>query len=63
MEKKMFLYSCHDENILHILGALDLFTPHVPNYSSSVIIELHKEIISKRYIVKVCNNLLFEYFL
>lgn len=39
--RKLFLYSCHENNVLNILAALDLFKTHFPKYSSSVLIELH----------------------
>lgn len=38
---KIHLYSGHENNVVNILSALDVFEPHVPKYSAAVIIELH----------------------
>lgn len=40
-ERKIYLYSGHENNVINILAAMDLFVPHVPKYSAAVIIELH----------------------
>lgn len=40
-KRKMYLYSGHEANIINILAVLNVYTPHVPIYSSAVIIELH----------------------
>ncbi|RZC35300.1 His Phos 2 domain containing protein [Asbolus verrucosus] len=39
--RKIFLYSGHENNVINILAALNLFRPHVPKYTAAVIIELH----------------------
>ncbi|XP_019864532.1 venom acid phosphatase Acph-1 [Aethina tumida] len=52
-QTKIYLYSGHENNVINILAALDLFKPHVPKYSAAVIIELHYLEDSKRYGVKV----------
>lgn len=40
---KMYLYSVHDHNIISLLAAMEVYLPHLPPYSASVIIELIKE--------------------
>lgn len=53
MEKrqKLFLYSSHDINVYSLLAALNVVVPHVPEFTSAVIIELlHMD---KKYFVKV----------
>lgn len=40
--RKLYLYSGHEYNIAHVLGALGIFKPHVPPYASYIIIEFHK---------------------
>ncbi|KAK4881236.1 hypothetical protein RN001_004555, partial [Aquatica leii] len=51
-EKKIFLYSGHDNNIINILSSLNLYKFNFPNYNSAIFIELHQNI-SKEYIVKI----------
>lgn len=52
-ERKMFLYSGHENNVINILAAMDLYETHFPNYSSAVIIELHYLRSRQNYAVKV----------
>ncbi|XP_033225868.1 venom acid phosphatase Acph-1-like [Belonocnema kinseyi] len=40
--RKMIIYGAHDLNIVAVLKALDVFFPHVPKFSSAVIVELHR---------------------
>lgn len=51
--RKIALYSGHENNVLNILAALDLFDAHFPFYTSAVIIELHYLESKKEYAVKV----------
>lgn len=51
--RKIYLYSGHENNVLNILAALNLFKPHVPKYSAATIIELHYETQIGKYLVKV----------
>ncbi|XP_017758689.1 PREDICTED: venom acid phosphatase Acph-1-like [Eufriesea mexicana] len=53
--QKIHLYSGHESNVAAVLHALGAYYPHVPEYSSSVIIELHS--IEDTYYVKVLNYL------
>ncbi|KAJ8664795.1 hypothetical protein QAD02_006457 [Eretmocerus hayati] len=46
---RVHLYSGHENNVAAVLQALDVYEPHVPEYSSSVIIEVH-ELNSELYI-------------
>ncbi|XP_051168250.1 venom acid phosphatase Acph-1-like [Leptopilina boulardi] len=55
MKKKLFLYSAHDITVVAVLQALGVYFPHVPKFSSAVILELH-EIIGN-YFVKVVHYL------
>ena len=48
---KMSLYSGHETNIAALSQTLGIFKPHVPEYSSAVIIELYER--SSQYYVKV----------
>ncbi|XP_043469963.1 venom acid phosphatase Acph-1-like [Leptopilina heterotoma] len=57
MEKrqKIFLYSSHDINVYSLLAALNVVVPHVPEFTSAVIIELlHMD---KKYFVKILHYL------
>ncbi|GAB1867868.1 Prostatic acid phosphatase [Camponotus japonicus] len=47
---KLYLYSGHDVNIATMLQAFKLYKPHVPEYSSAVILELLEQ--NKQYYVK-----------
>lgn len=51
--RKIFLYSGHENNVINVLAAMDLFETHFPNYSSAVIIELHYLSDKEGYAVKV----------
>ncbi|XP_033225864.1 venom acid phosphatase Acph-1-like [Belonocnema kinseyi] len=52
--RKMIIYGAHDLNILAILKSLDVYFPHVPKFSSAVIIELHRmDKPNEEYYVKV----------
>ncbi|KAF7281463.1 hypothetical protein GWI33_004752 [Rhynchophorus ferrugineus] len=52
-ERKMFLYSGHENNVINVLAAMNLFQTHFPNYSSAVIIELHYLRSRQDYAVKI----------
>ncbi|CAK9821619.1 Venom acid phosphatase Acph-1 [Anthophora retusa] len=54
-EKKLHLFSGHESNVAALLHALEVYYPHVPEYSSAVILELHQ--IEDTYYVKVLNYL------
>lgn len=49
---KINLFSGHEHNVAALLNALGLYEPHVPQYSSAVIIELVRY--KKAYYVRVC---------
>lgn len=51
--RKIFLYSGHESNVANILCVFNVFTPHVPKYSSAAIIELHYLFKTNMYEVKV----------
>lgn len=48
---KIYLYSGHESNIAALLHAFNVYEPHVPEYSSAIILELHQ--IGTEYYVKV----------
>lgn len=54
--RKLFLLSGHENNVLNILTTLDAFDPHVPKYGSAVIIELHANLAGD-YTVRVSKRL------
>ena len=51
---KLSLYSGHETNIVAVLQALGVYTPHVPEYSSALFVELHED--NCKYYVKVSNH-------
>lgn len=52
-ERKIFLYSGHENNVINVLAAMNLYKTHFPNYSSAVLIELHYLRSRQDYAVKV----------
>ncbi|XP_029165964.1 uncharacterized protein LOC114936816 [Nylanderia fulva] len=50
LDTKIYLYSGHESNIATMLHAFNLYKPHVPEYSSAVILELLQQ--DKQYYVK-----------
>ncbi|XP_033225863.1 uncharacterized protein LOC117178544 [Belonocnema kinseyi] len=49
--RKLIVYAVHNSNIVAILKALELFYPHVPKFSSAIIVELH--LIEEVYYIKL----------
>ncbi|XP_011500130.1 PREDICTED: venom acid phosphatase Acph-1-like, partial [Ceratosolen solmsi marchali] len=49
--RKISLYSGHETNIVALLQTLGVYTPHVPAYSSAIIIEFYEQ--NSEYFVKV----------
>lgn len=41
-QRKLFLYSAHENNIAFTLIGLNVFKPHVPSYASYILMELHE---------------------
>lgn len=54
-DRKLNLFSGHDINVAAIMHALNIFDEHVPQYMSSIIIELHE--INRRFFIKVVHYL------
>ncbi|KAL6447436.1 hypothetical protein ACFW04_001557 [Cataglyphis niger] len=54
-DTKIYLYSGHESNIAAMLHAFNLYKPHVPEYSSAVILELLQQ--NKQYYVKFLHYL------
>lgn len=57
----MNLFSGHESNVAAVLHALNVYYPHVPEYSSAVVMELHH--IRNNYYVKVCNKEMYKLYL
>ncbi|KAI4459432.1 acid phosphatase-related [Holotrichia oblita] len=51
--RKIYLYSGHEYNVINIMAALNVYTPHVPKYSAAVMIELHKLHETNKFAIKV----------
>lgn len=51
-DRKVFMYSAHDETVANMLMTLNLFTPHCPPYASTLLIELRIDN-SGEYVVTV----------
>jgi len=51
LNTKIYLYSGHETNIATLLYAFNVYKPHVPEYSSAVILELLQQ--NNQYYVKV----------
>lgn len=54
-DRKINLFSAHDINVAGLLHALNISKYHIPEYTSSVIIELRKK--DEEYFVKVLHYL------
>ncbi|XP_071563080.1 uncharacterized protein [Temnothorax nylanderi] len=50
---KIYLYSGHDLNVVNMLQAFNVYKPHIPEYSSAVILELRQ--IGQEYYVKLVH--------
>lgn len=50
-DRKLYLYSGHDYNIVFSLAALKIFEPHLPPYACYIVFEFHK--IGRQYGFKV----------
>lgn len=53
-DRKMFMYSAHDETVANLLQGLQVFNQIPPPYFSSIIMELSNK--SANYFVSVCIN-------
>ncbi|XP_012261649.2 venom acid phosphatase Acph-1-like [Athalia rosae] len=53
--RKLYAYSAHDVNIAALLGTLGIWKPHMPQYSSAVIMELLEY--NDEYFIKVVRYL------
>lgn len=51
-DRKIFMYSGHDETLANFLMTLNVFEPHCPPYASAVLVELRKTSLD-HYIVTV----------
>ncbi|KYN18558.1 Venom acid phosphatase Acph-1, partial [Trachymyrmex cornetzi] len=55
LHRKINLYSAHDINVFGLLRALNIRDHYLPEFTSSVIIELHER--NKKYFVKILHYL------
>ena len=58
-DRKLMIYSAHDLNIVSLQYALNVYKPHVPEFASAVIAELH--LTNQSYFVKVWLDLFTVY--
>lgn len=58
--QKIILYSAHDLNLGGQLLTLGITEPHIPNFTSSVILELYED--AKNYFVQVCTIIIIYVF-
>lgn len=49
-ERKINLFSAHESNVAALLSTLGVYEPHVPEYTSCIIIELLKDENDKYYV-------------
>ncbi|XP_015524620.2 venom acid phosphatase Acph-1 [Neodiprion pinetum] len=54
-DRKIYLYSSHETNIGAVLNTLGVYEPHVPQYSSGIVVELWEK--KNEYFVKVLHYL------
>lgn len=52
-DRKFFVYGGHDSTVANFLSALRIFKPHVPDYTSTVILEFSRDRFSNEYGVEV----------
>lgn len=46
-DRKIWMYSAHDDTVANLLMALNLFYPHCPPYAATVLIELRTNLINE----------------
>lgn len=51
-DRKVWIYSAHDQTIANMLMTLDLFKPHCPPYTATILIELRTNL-KEQYFVTV----------
>lgn len=51
--RKLYLYSGHENNVAAMLACSGVFEPHQPPYGSTYILELHHKLISNTFVFKV----------
>lgn len=51
-ERKIVLYSGHENNVVYLLRILDGYRPHVPPFGSYIVFEVHN--INGVHAIKVC---------
>lgn len=54
---KCYLFSGHEYNIAHVLGALQIFKPHIPPYAAYILIELHQIDTTYGFKVRIKHNI------
>ena len=59
-DRKLWIYSAHDETIANVLMTLNIFEPHCPPYASTILIELRKNskgqhIVTVSFLILICN--------
>lgn len=51
-DRKLWIYSAHDETVANMLMTLNLFEPHCPPYAATLLMELRLNA-QKEYVVTV----------
>ncbi|KAI4455054.1 acid phosphatase-related [Holotrichia oblita] len=51
--RRMFVYGGHDSTIANLLSALKIFKPHVPDYTSTIILEFSRDRFTGEYGIEV----------
>lgn len=52
-DRKLWVYSAHDETVANLLMTLNLFEPHCPPYAALILVELRINT-KHQYFVTVC---------
>lgn len=61
-DRKIMMYSGDDRNIVGILKAMNLWSPHIPTEATSLIFELYFNNVTSKYGIKVRIFFLFNIF-
>ncbi|CAG5092783.1 Similar to acp2: Lysosomal acid phosphatase (Xenopus laevis) [Cotesia congregata] len=54
--RKLWIYSGHDETVANLLMALDLFYPHCPPYTATILIELRTNLANEFFVTVSYKN-------
>lgn len=60
--RKLWIYSAHDDTVANMLMTLNLFEPHCPPYTATILIELRVNN-ENEHVVTVSGSILTSYLL